>query len=78
LPIVVLVYGYILGRLEERAYYAADNRKYYSFFMIVFLFGEFSYGIRTDLYGIPRTFLLYACVPVLICKLFSKIMRRNA
>lgn len=72
-PAVILVYGVLLGKLEQRLFYAADNQLSTTGLLVIYIFGELTYGIRSDLYGIPRQVLLYVLLPILLVRLLSKI-----
>ncbi|WP_392486712.1 O-antigen polysaccharide polymerase Wzy [Haloimpatiens sp. FM7315] len=77
LPVMVL-FGYAIARLENKLVKAKINCNAGLFLVLVYIFAELLYGIRNDLYSIPRTIVLYVGIPLLFAKLLNIIMRKKS
>lgn len=74
-PLGICLLGYVLGKMEDVLHKSSATRNVTLFYIVACIFGELAYGIRTDLWSVPRTCIFYILLPVFIAKVLSKITR---
>lgn len=66
------VFGLFLGLIINKTNESARRNNSFAFFACVFLLSELIWGIRSDLFLIPRHMVLYVLIPAIVLKLFFK------
>ncbi len=65
-------FGIFLTAVINKINVSAKNNDSFAFFACVFLLSELVWGIRSDLFLVPRHMFLYVFVPAIVMKLFYK------
>lgn len=66
------VFGLVLAAIINKTYASAQNNNSFTFFACIFLLSELVWGIRSDLFLVPRHMVLYVLIPAIVLKLFYK------
>lgn len=70
--IVLILFGIILGWLIRKIVHSASEKDAYSFIVSMYIMSELVWGIRADLYLVPRHVVYYVLIPLIIAKLISR------
>lgn len=68
--------GYFMGKIVSKLKIYANGKNAYGFFCLMLLFSELVWGVRSDLFLIPRHMFLYVFLPWVVLKILAKKVRR--
>lgn len=69
--IVLIIFGFAVGALIKKIIHCAREKDAYMFIISSYIMSELVWGIRADLYLVPRHVVYYILIPLLIAKSIS-------
>jgi hypothetical protein len=69
--IALMIFGFAVGALIKKIIHCAKAKDAYMFILSMYIMSELVWGIRADLYLVPRHVVYYILIPLLIARLIS-------
>lgn len=70
-PLFMMIFGLLIGWICKNIKQSSNNKDYCMFYFLAYLSSELFWGIRNDLFLIPRHLCLYVFIPILIAFVIS-------
>jgi len=75
--LILVFFGILLGVLIRKIIHAAYEKDAYIFLVSMYIMSELAWGIRADLYLVPRHVVYYMIIPLLIARSISRRLINN-
>ena len=75
--VVLIVFGGLVGALIKRIIHCAGKKDAFNFIVSMYIMSELAWGIRADLYLVPRHVVYYVIIPLVIARVFSNHTKKE-